>query len=142
MKQYPCHSQLYITCQGSMPGGDRTISIRLEHHMKHVHCFDVTLPPIAMDTCCNGCKGTGSISINNIGTDPRGLDADEPDSGIAITCNWLDRDTRQSSTRTPKFLSNHYLILFQPICTDMSLITFLFKINIITNHSRVAILPL
>ncbi|KAI0288153.1 hypothetical protein B0F90DRAFT_1805234, partial [Multifurca ochricompacta] len=33
------------------------------------------------------------------------------------------------------FALNPYLILFQLICNDISLITFLFKINIITNHS-------
>jgi len=49
MKRYPCRSRLYITCRGSTPGGDKTITIRLDHHAKHVHYIDVAMPPGAVD---------------------------------------------------------------------------------------------
>ena len=32
-----------------MPGGDRTITIQLDHHAKHIHYVDVAMPPGAVD---------------------------------------------------------------------------------------------
>lgn len=49
MKRYPCRSRLYVTCQESTPGGDKIVTIQLDHHAKHVHYVDVTMPPGAVD---------------------------------------------------------------------------------------------
>ena len=46
MCRYECKSKLNISCQANSVTGKRThsISIWLEHHKRHIPCYDVTLP--------------------------------------------------------------------------------------------------
>ena len=48
MHRYDCKSRLNISCRTlQSKEGKRTITIYLEHHMKHTLYYDVTLPPEA-----------------------------------------------------------------------------------------------
>ena len=51
IKCYPCHSHLIISCHETE---DRLtkITIHLEHHVKHVHYVNVSMPPGALDIIC------------------------------------------------------------------------------------------
>ncbi|KAG6847469.1 hypothetical protein H0H93_007956 [Arthromyces matolae] len=47
MKRYPCRSRLLISCRDD--NGDTFVSVILEHHKKHVHYVDVSMPPPALE---------------------------------------------------------------------------------------------
>ena len=48
MKCYPCHSRLIISCRKTTDGVTK-VAVHLDHHAKHVHYVDVSMPPGALD---------------------------------------------------------------------------------------------
>ena len=48
MKRYPCRSRLIISCRETTDGVTK-VAVHLDHHAKHVHYVDVSMPPGALD---------------------------------------------------------------------------------------------
>jgi len=48
MKRYPCRSRLIISCRETKDGLTK-VAVHLDHHAKHVHYVDVSMPPGALD---------------------------------------------------------------------------------------------